>query len=180
VHFLIDFIPIAAFFIAYKWCGLYTATAVAIGLSFIQVIWKRFRLKRFEPMSVFTCLSLAILGGATLFFQNSVFLKWKPTVIYWAMGIAFFITPFFHHETLVQKMFRQAIQLNKTQWTTLNITWIVFFLLMGITNLYVAYQYNTDTWVNFKLFGTFGITLLFLILQGLLMAKYGRTHTSDP
>ena len=173
MQFLIDFIPIVVFFIAYKWQGIYTATLMAIVLSFLQVCWKRFRLKRFEPVSLCTFLALAVLGGATLFFQNSLFIKWKPTVIYWIMSVAFLITPFVHHETLVQKMFRQAVQLYPKQWAVLNHSWVIFFVLMGITNLYVAYHYSTDVWVNFKLFGTFGITLLFLIGQGLFMAKYG-------
>lgn len=179
MHFLLDFLPIAVFFVAYKWYGIYTATSVAIFLSLVQVLWKRFRLKRFEPVSLGTFLAIAVLGGATLFFQNSLFLKWKPTVVYWAMGLAFLITPWMHHETLVQKMFRQAIALLPAQWSLLNRIWVVFFLLMGMLNLYVAYNYNTDTWVNFKLFGTLGITLLFLVGQGLFMAKYGTAHTGE-
>jgi intracellular septation protein len=156
------------------------ATTVAIAISLLQVLWKRIRLKRFEPISVCTFLAIAVLGGATLFFQNSLFLKWKPTVVYWVMGLAFLITPWMQHETLVQKMFRQAIQLLPTQWSLLNRIWVVFFLFMGIINLYVAYNYNTDTWVNFKLFGTLGMTLLFLVGQGLFMAKYGTAHTGKP
>lgn len=179
MHFLVDFIPILVFFIAYKWYGIYMATSIAIALSLLQVLWKRIRLGRFEPVSLCTFLAIAVLGGATLFFQNSLFLKWKPTVVYWAMGLAFLITPWIHHETLVQKMFRQTVQLLPTHWTTLNRAWVIFFLLMGAINLYVAYNYNTDTWVNFKLFGTLGMTLLFLVGQGLLMAKYGTAHTGE-
>jgi intracellular septation protein len=179
VQFLIDYIPILVFFVAYKCYGIYTATTIAIAISFLQVIWKRVQLKRFEPVSGCTFLALAVLGGATLFFQNSLFLKWKPTVVYWVMGLAFLITPWMHHETLVQKMFRQVIQLLPTQWSLLNYIWVAFFLFMGILNLYVAYNCNTDTWVNFKLFGTLGITLLFLVGQGLFMAKYGTAQTGE-
>jgi intracellular septation protein len=180
MHFLTDFIPIGIFFLAYKFYGIYVATAVAIVLSFLQVIFKRLRLKRFEPISLYTFLALSVLGGATLIFQNSIFLKWKPTVIYWAMGLAFAIIPWVHPETLVQKMFRQTVQLLPPQWSLLNRLWIIFFLLMGAANLYVAYTYSTDIWVNFKLFGTLGLTLVFLIAQGLFMAKCGRTaHTGS-
>ncbi len=178
MHFVVDFIPILVFFIAYKWSGIYVATSVAIGISLLQVLWKRIRLKRFEPLSLGTFFSIAVLGGATLFFQNSLFLKWKPTVVYWATGLAFLITPWIHHETLVQKMFRQAVQLIPAQWTVLNRSWVIFFVLMGAINLYVAYTYSTDTWVTFKLFGTLGMTLLFLVGQGLFMAKHGK-HTGQ-
>ncbi|HSW71246.1 MAG TPA: inner membrane-spanning protein YciB, partial [Gammaproteobacteria bacterium] len=142
MHFFIDFIPIAIFFIAYKCYGIYMATSVAIAASLVQVVIKRIRFKRFEPVSLCTFLAIAVLGGATLFFQNSLFLKWKPTVVYWVMGLAFLITPWMHHETLVQKMFRQAIQLLPAQWSLLNRLWVVFFIVMGIINLYVAYNYN--------------------------------------
>lgn len=179
MHFLLDFIPILAFFIAYKCYGIYIATTVAIALSLLQVIWKRVRLKRFDAMSLYTFFALATLGGATLFFQNSLFLKWKPTVVYWAMGLAFLITPWVHSETLVQKMFRQAVQLLPAHWSLLNRVWVIFFVLMGVLNLYVAYNYDTDTWVNFKLFGTLGMTLLFLIAQGFFMARHGIAHTSE-
>jgi len=177
VQFLLDFIPILVFFIVYKAKGIYAATAVGMGLSLLPVIWKRVQLKRFEPMSLGIFIAIAVLGSATLFFQNSLFIKWKPTVIYWAMGLAFFITPWMYRETLVQKMFHPIVKLKPSHWFRLNCTWVVFLTTMGGLNLYVAYNHNTNTWVNFKLFGTLGLTLLFLMMQGFLMAKYNMATT---
>jgi len=179
VQFLLDFIPIIAFFVAYKAYGIYIATTVAIALSFIHVCWKRISLKRFESTSLYTFLVIAVLGGSTLFFKNALFLKWKPTIVYWGMGLAFIVIPLIRHETLVQKMFQHLIQLPSNRWSVLNRCWVIFFMAMGVLNLYVAYNYNTDIWVNFKLFGSLGMTFLFLIGQGIFMAKYGTVLTGD-
>lgn len=172
MHFLLDFIPIIAFFVAYKLQGIYTATALAMGLSFLHLAWSRYKTGRFESTPLYTFLTIAVLGSATLFFQNSVFIKWKPTLVYWIMGLVFLITPWLKKDTLVQKMFKNAVTLPAARWQTLNLVWVVFFVLMGNLNLYVAYSYDTDTWVNFKLFGTLLITLLFIVAQSIFMAKY--------
>lgn len=169
---LFDFFPILLFFIAYKLGGIYIATGVAMLASSGQVTGYWLKYHRFEMMHIITLLFILLLGGATLLLHNEMFIKWKPTAIYWAFGLFFTITQFIGKKPLIQRMMDEKVDLPKTIWQRLNIGWAVFFILMGFINLYVVYNFNTNTWVNFKLFGTLGLTILFVLAQALYMAKY--------
>lgn len=169
---LFDFFPILLFFIAFKIYGIYTATAVAIAASFLQLGLYWIKHRRFEPMHIVTFATVLLLGGATLILHNILFIKWKPTVIYWIFAIVFFGTQFIGNKTLIQRLMEEKIVLPSKAWLKLNLSWGIFFALMGIANLYVAYHYSTDIWVDFKLFGTLGITFIFIILQSIYIAKH--------
>lgn len=169
---LFDFLPIFLFFITYKFYGIYTATGVAIVVSLLQVTVNRIKNKRFETMHLITFFSILILGGATLLMHNEIFIKWKPTILYWLLGLLFIGTSLFGKKPLLQRMMEANIELPITIWQRLNISWAIFFLALGGLNLFVVYHFNTNTWVNFKLFGTLGLTLLFVIIQSLYMARY--------
>ncbi len=176
---LFDFFPIILFFAAYKLGDIYLATLTAIIASFIQVIWSRYSQGKFEKIPLITLATLLVMGGSTLFFRNELFIKWKPTVLYWVLAMVFFLSQFIGQKPLFQRMIEHQIELPKKIWCHLNLSWALFFSMMGAINLYVIYHFNTDTWVNFKLFGTLGLTLLFVVIQGLYMAKYHKIIVSN-
>ncbi|HAT6979452.1 TPA: septation protein A [Legionella pneumophila] len=169
---LFDFFPIVLFFIVYKFFGIYTATAVAMIASLSQVALYRLKFQHYEKMHLFSLAIIMILGGATLFFQNPWFIKWKPTGIYWLSALVFFSSGYIGSKPLIQKMMETNINLTTKIWYRLNLAWTLFFIVMGALNLYVAYHYDTDVWVNFKLFGGVGFTLLFVLIQAFYLTKH--------
>jgi len=169
---LFDFFPIVLFFIGYKLFDIYTATAIAMGASLIQVVFYRLKHQRYEKMHLFSLGIIFVLGGATLFFHNPWFIKWKPTGIYWITSLVFIGSGLLAKKPLIQKMMDSNISLPDKIWCRLNYAWAIFFLLMGAMNLYVAYYYSTDTWVNFKLFGGAGLTLSFVFLQAMYLTRH--------
>lgn len=175
---LFDFFPILLFFIAFKVYGIYTATAVAMAASLLQVAGFWLKHRRFEIMHLVTLGSVLLLGGATLIFHNPLFIKWKPTVIYWIFAIIFLGTHYIGKKPLIQRLMEEKLSLPKTVWGRLNLSWVMFFTIMGAVNLFVAYHYSMDIWVDFKLFGSFGLTFVFIILQALYMAKYAEKTVS--
>ena len=174
MNFLIDFLPIVVFFIVYKFYGIYAVTCAAIVLSFIQVISFRLKHKHFESMQLITLALIAVLGGATLYLHDETFIKWKPTAINWLFALAFFLSQFIGKQPLIERMMAKNIHLPKPIWTKLNLSWVVFFIVMGIANLYVVYHFDTNTWVNFKLFGMLGLTLLFVIIQAFYLMRHSK------
>lgn len=153
------------------------ATQVAMLASIFQLAWLWRKTGKLQKFSLVSCISILLLGGATLFFKNEIFVKWKPTVVYWALSIVLLGSQFFTAQPLMQKIAGKGLQLPDRIWRTLNLSWSGFFILLGIVNLYVVYNYSTDAWVNFKLFGTLGITLVFVILQSIFMARH--THLQN-
>lgn len=172
MQLLFDFFPILLFFICYKFFGIYIATAVAIGISLFQVIFHRIRHQQFEKMHLISFGLIAVLGGATLFFHNPWFIKFKPTAIYWTIALVLLGSSVFAKKNLIQKMLGENIRLQDKIWSRLNSAWVSFFSLMGALNLYIAYNFNTDFWVNFKLFGGAGLTLIFILLQALYLSRH--------
>ena len=172
---LFDFFPIALFFLAYKLYDIYTATMVLMAASLIQTVAFCIKHRKIDFTYSTTLAIILILGTATLYFRNELFIKWKPTAIYWAFAILFIGTQIIGTKPLLQRLMGSKITLPKNIWKHLNLSWAVFFTCMGGINLYVAYEFSTSTWVNFKLFGTLGATMLFGILQSLYMAKYIKT-----
>lgn len=175
---LFDFLPILLFFIAFKVYDIYVATVVAIAASFIQVGLFWYKHRRFETMHLVTLALIVIFGGATLILQDEMFIKWKPTILNWLFGLAFIGSQFIGEKNLVRRMMGKTITLTDSSiWTRLNSYWALFFLSLGCVNLYVVYNFDTDTWVNFKLFGMLGLTLLFIIVQSLYLSRYIKEDT---
>tara|TARA_B110000879_G_C11082322_1_gene475393 strand:+ start:687 stop:1241 length:555 start_codon:yes stop_codon:yes gene_type:complete len=169
---LFDFFPVMLFFIAFKWKGIFVATAVAIGASMFQVIAHWFLHRRIEKMHLITFVMISVLGGATLIFRDPVFIQWKPTGIYWITALVFLGSQFFSKQTIIQKMMEANISLPDLIWRRLNLAWVMFFTIMGFVNIYVATHYDMNSWVNFKLFGGLGATFVFIILQSIYLAKH--------
>ena len=173
-----DLFPVILFFIAYKMYGIYVATAVAIVASIAQVSFVYAKNKTVEKMHLVTLGLIVVLGGATLIFQDEAFIKWKPTVVNWGFALVFLGSHFIGKKVIVQRMMEQAVTLPTKIWGRLSYLWVAFFIFSGVANIYVAYQYSTDTWVNFKLFGLMGLTLAFILIQGVYIARHAK-HTQS-
>ena len=172
MKFLFDLFPVVLFFVAFKLAGIYVATAVAIAATFIQVGWLKLRGKRVDAMLWASLGIIAVFGGATLLLQDETFIKWKPTVLYWLLGSVLAAAALLFRRNLIRTMLSEQVQLPDAVWSRLNWSWIGFFAFMGALNLYVAYNYSTDLWVNFKLFGGMGLMLVFVVVQAAFLAKY--------
>ena len=173
MKFLYDYFPIICFFVAYKFYGIYTATAVTMLAAFLQVGFYWLQHRRFEKMHLITLVLILLMGGATLISHNDLFIKWKPSLIYWAFAILLLGSPYVgKKKPLMSRLLSDQVQLPKKVWDNINLSWGIFFVLMGIANLYVIYYYDTNTWVNFKLFGTLGATLVFCVIQAFYVARH--------
>jgi len=172
MKFLFDLLPVILFFVAFKLADIYVATGVAIAASFAQVGWLKLRGKKVEPMLWASLAIIAVFGGATLLLQDETFIKWKPTVLYWMFGLVLAAAALLFRRNLIRAMLSEQVQLPEPIWSRLNWSWIGFFAFMGAANLYVAYNYSTDLWVNFKLFGGMGLMLLFVVAQALYLARH--------
>ncbi len=183
---LFDFLPIVLFFIAYKFGGgiyhwdgqeynvegIYVATAVMIVASIIQtsITWLLHR--RVEKSHIITLGLVLVLGGATLWLQDPDFIMWKPTIVNWLFALAFIGAQVFTQKSLLERMMSEQITMEKRVWNRLNVAWILFFVISGVANLYVAFNFDEETWVNFKLFGLLALTLVFVIGQTFYIAKH--------
>ena len=179
LRFLIDFFPIALFFAVFKLWGIYPATAVAIVATIVQIAYLRFKLGKVEPMQWVSLGVIVLFGGATLLAQDENFIKWKPTVLYWLMGAALLVGQLLLRKNLIKSLMGGQVQLPDHAWNTLNWAWSGFFAAMGGLNLWIAYHFDTDTWVNFKMFGGLGLMLLFILVQAVYMSRFMQEKPQD-
>ena len=187
MKFLYDFFPLLLFFVAFKVYGIYAATAVAIVASFVQVgfYWQRHR--RFETLHLVSLGVIAVFGGMTLALQDSTFIKWKPTIVSWIFAGALFASQFLASRPLVQRLMGSQIELPQSLWRRLNVSWALFFFVLGALNIYVAFYFSPELdaarreelWVNFKVFGITAMTLVFVVAQAFVMAPHLR-EPADP
>jgi len=176
---LIDFLPVALFFIVYKAEDIYAATAVLIIACAIQTVGYRLWKGKFEQSHVITLILVAAFGGLTLMLHDEMFIKWKPSVINWLFGAVFIGSMWIGDKPIIQRMLGSQVNLPAAAWAKLNVAWASFFIVLGFINLYVVYNFDTDTWVNFKLFGMLGLTIAFIIAQSLYMAKFMRDESDE-
>lgn len=167
-----DFFPIIAFFIAYKAYDIYAATIVAIVAVVLQITYGFIRGHKPELMHIVTLVLVCLLGGATLWLHDEMFIKWKPTAVYWILALILLVSHFIGSKPVVQHLLDKNIQMPNKAWRALNLGWFGFFTAMGCLNLFVVYNFDTNTWVNFKLFGTLALTFAFVIAQGFYLAPY--------
>jgi len=198
---LLDFLPIILFFGAFKyaeghadWAARFAtdhfgfivsggvvgteeapvllATVVAIVATCAQIAYLLARRRKIDMILWITFAIVVVLGGATIWFHNPTFIKWKLSVLYWTMGLAFWISQAFFQKNLLQSLMGDQLVLPAKVWQRLNVAWIAFYALMGLLNLYVAYNYTTSTWANFKVFGATGLMLVFMVAQGFYVSRY--------
>jgi intracellular septation protein len=172
MKFLFDLFPVILFFIAFKVSGIYVATVVAIVATFAQIGWLKLRGRKVDSMLWVSLAIIVVFGGATLALHDETFIKWKPTVLYWLFAVVLSGGLLLFRRNLLQMMLGDKLEMPAAGWNKLTWSWVGFFAFMGIVNLYVAYNFSTDAWVNFKLFGTMGLMLVFVLAQGALLSKY--------
>ena len=176
---LLDFFPIILFFVAFKVWGIYAATGVAIAATILQIAYLRYKNGKVEPMQWVSLGVIVLFGGATLLAHSETFIKWKPTVLYWLMGSALLLGHLIFKKNLLRSVMGAQLQLPDPVWTKLNYAWVTFFACMGALNLWVAFNFDTDTWVNFKLFGGMGLMVVFVIGQALYMSRYLKDDSAE-
>jgi intracellular septation protein len=169
---LIDFFPIILFFAASKLWDIYVATGVAIMATIVQIAWLRLRHGKVEPMQWLSLGVIVLFGGATILAQDETFIKWKPTVLYWLMAGALLVGQVLFGKNLLKALMGSQMELPEPAWRVMNWSWIAFFALMGVLNLWVAYHFDTNTWVNFKLFGGLGLMAVFVVAQAVYLSRY--------
>ena len=198
---LLDFLPILLFFITFKyaegnkeWASAFAtehlgfivsggkvgleeapvllATIVVVVATLVQVAWLKARGRKVDVMLWISLGLVVVLGGLTVWFHSDTFIKWKPSVLYWAMGAAFWITPLFFKRDLLRTLMGENLKLPDPIWRRLNQAWMAFFAFMGVLNLWVAYNFSTSNWVNFKLFGGLGLMVIFTLAQGLYLSRH--------
>lgn len=176
---LFDFLPVLLFFAAYKLFDIYVATGVAIAAGLGQVLWLKLRGKKIETMHITTAALLVVLGGMTLLLRDESFIKWKPTLVDWLFAAAFLGSRWIgSRKPLVARMMGGTIDVPDAIWLRLNDAWMIFFAAMGVLNLYVVYNFDTETWVNFKLFGMLGLTMAFVVAQAFYLARHITPETT--
>ena len=201
MKFLFDLFPVILFFSVFKWGESHTdaagslasaylsgfvsggtvtaslapillATVIAFLATLAQSAYLLARRKKVDGMLWMSFAIITLFGGATIYFQNEAFIKWKPTILYWCIAAAFFISQIFLKKNLIRVSMEQQITLPDKVWQRLSLAWIIFFSALGVINLYVAFNFSTSTWASFKLFGGLGLTFAFIIGQTFFLSKY--------
>src|SRR5258706_4172739 len=172
MKFLFDLFPVILFFVAFKFTDIYIATGVAIAATFAQIGWVLMHRRKVDGMLWVSLGVITLFGGMTLFLHDETFIKWKPTVLYWLFGATLLIGQFVFRKNLIKAMMEKKMTLPDAVWLKLLLSWAGFFAVMGVLNLYVAFNYPTDTWVNFNWFGGMELKLVFAVLQALMLAKH--------
>jgi intracellular septation protein len=204
---LFDFLPIALFFgmfkyaeghkewaagMATEWLGFMVAggsvglveapvllaTVVVIVATMAQILWLKARGKKIDTMLWVSLGLVTVLGGATIYFHSESFIKWKPTVLYWVMGGALLFGELVLKKNGIKSLMGAQMTLPEPVWRVVNFSWVAFFALMGVLNLWVAFNFPTSTWVNFKLFGGMGLMLVFVLLQAVYLNKYAKPDSA--
>ena len=148
------------------------ATVVVILATIAQIIWVAFRHGKVDKMLWVSLVLVVVFGGMTLVFQDESFIKWKPTILYWVFAGSMGFAALVMKKNAIKAMLGEQLTLPEPVWTKVNLSWIAFFVVMGFLNLIIAFNFPTDTWVNFKLFGGMGLMLVFVLGQGFLLSKY--------
>lgn len=204
---LFDFLPIALFFgmfkyaeghkdwaasVATDWLGFMVsggvvgpaeapvllATVVVILATLAQIVWLKARGKKIDAMLWVSLTLVTVLGSATIYFHSESFIKWKPTVLYWVMAAALLVGQVVFKKNGIKSVMGAQMRLTDNVWRIVNFSWVGFFTLMGVINLWVAFNFPTSTWVNFKLFGGLGLMFVFVLLQGMFLNKHIQQDTS--
>ncbi|PCI40089.1 MAG: septation protein A [Thiotrichales bacterium] len=171
-----DFLPLIVFFIAFKVYDVYVATAALIALTAVQISYMWLRYRKVEKMYLVAFAFLLVFGGMTLWLHDIRFLKWKISIVNWLFAVVFIGSEFIGKQNIIERVMGKSVVLPRHVWKKLNMSWATFFLLVGCFNLYVAFTFSTEVWVQFKVFGLLGITVVFSIGQAIYIAHYVKKH----
>jgi intracellular septation protein len=198
---LLDFLPLVLFFATFRFTGsnpdaaaafatqyfgqfvsggavtaeqapVLLATIVVIIATLGQVAFLKLRGRKVDLMLWVSLCLVVVLGGLTIYFHNETFIKWKPSGLYWTLGLVFWVSHALFGKNLLKKLLGEQVELPDQVWRRMNLAWVLFFGAMGLLNLWVAYHYETSTWVNFKVFGATGLMLAFFLGQGIYISRY--------
>ena len=204
---LFDLFPVILFFAAFKYAGsdkegvahwldglfasvglagaiapdqapILLATVVVIAATAGQILWVRFRHGRVDRMLWVSLILVVVLGSMTLLLRDDTFIKWKPTLLYWAFAVAMLVSGLMN-KSLVRAMFAEHLQMAEGRWRQLDYVWVAFFAFLGTLNLYIARNYDTEVWVNFKVFGSMGLVLLFMLGQGFWLMRHAEPVAAE-
>lgn len=168
----LDFLPLVVFFVVYKMYDIFIASGALIAASALVLGYTWIRYRKVEKMMLLTFVMVAIFGSLTMYYHNAEFIKWKVTVIYGLFAIALLVSQFVLGKPLVQRMLGKELTLPTHIWNNLNIAWALFFLVCGLANIYIAFWLPQNVWVNFKVFGLTGLTLVFTLLSGVYVYRH--------
>ena len=203
---LFDFLPIALFFGMFKyaeghkdwaaatatdWLGFMVsggvvgpaeapvllATVVVIVATLLQILWLKARGRKVDTMLWVSLGLVTALGSATIYIHSESFIKWKPTVLYWVMGASLLVGQLVFRKNGIKSLMGAQMSLPDAVWRKVNFSWVAFFAAMGFVNLWVAFNFSTSTWVNFKLFGSMGLMLVFILGQAFFLNKHIKPDT---
>jgi intracellular septation protein len=172
MKFLFDLFPVILFFLVFKWYGIYVATGTAIIATLGQIVWVKFRHGKVDTMLIVSGVIIVVFGGATLLLHDETFIKWKPSVLYWFFALALYAAEAFWNNNIIRNLMQEQITMPDKLWRKLNFVWAAFFALLGLLNLYVAKHFDTATWVNFKLLGTTGLLIAFVVAQSFYLSRF--------
>lgn len=180
---LLDFLPLAIFFIAYKFADIYVATGVAIVATIATIAFVRFTKGKVEPMQWLGLAVIVVFGGATIALHDPLFIKWKPSILYWTFAVVLAFGQLVLRKNLLRAALGSQVELPEAAWRVLTWSWCGFFAVAGALNLWVAFHYSEQVWVNFKVFGLMALMVLFVVVQALWMARLVKDdapHTDGP
>ena len=178
MQIIVDFLPIIVFFVTYQLAGMYAATVAIIIAMALQIGYQWLRERTVNRMLLTSGILVAAFGGITLLLRDPIFIQWKPTVVNWLFAAVFLGSRYIGGKTLTERIMGHAVELEAGMWRQLNLMWVGNFGFLGAVNLYVVYNFDEATWVNFKLFGMLGLTLVMVLIQVLWIAA--RTAGQQP
>ena len=177
MKFFLDFFPGLAFLVALfipedRQQGIYLATKVLIVTSFLQIFLGWIINKKIEKQYVVIFLVVLVLGSATLLLKDERFIKWKPTIVFWIFSLSFLASDYIGSRNLARRLMGQFFNAPGNVWRRVNLSFVAFFLLCGVTNLFVASNFSTETWALFKLFGFLLLNIVYLTGLALFLSRY--------
>ena len=169
---LLELLLLVAFFVTYKWQGIYAATAVIMAGSVVAVAASWLMTRKVKPILLITMVLALFLGGLTLLFRDPVFLKWKFSIVEWFLGTWILTGRFMGKKSFIRLAMEEGLKLPEPVWSRLDYMWGGFFLFLGTLNVYVIYNYSTDAWVSFKLWGSSGLIMVFAVAQAVYLSRH--------
>ncbi|OXY83010.1 septation protein A [Oceanimonas doudoroffii] len=174
-----EFIPLIIFFVVYKTVDIYAATGALMAATCVQMLVQWLRHKKLEKMHLVTLVLVLGFGGMTMFFQDDAFIKWKVTAVNGLFALGLLISRYGFSKNLIQQMLGKELTLPDAIWDKANLAWAGFFAFCGALNVYVAFNLPQEWWVNFKVFGLLGLTLLFTLATVLYLYRQQPEHNNN-
>lgn len=171
-----ELLPILLFFITFKWVDIYAATLVGMAATALQVLLTRCFKQVWDKKQLITLAVFLVFGGMTIYFHDPIFIKWKPSIVFWLFALVLIISQLFTQKPMMQRllepMFEGKADVPVTVWSRINFMWAICFAVLGACNLYIAYHYSNDTWVNFKFYGITSVLFVFSLVQSIYLAVF--------